>query len=109
MTAPKTSRAFVARLALAQALDRVEKLQERAADAPTIVAVLIEHHDAKISFSGGTNVLRCCGVAGTCTSDKGALLIASWQRIAEHRFGRMNAGASHAPLVANPTMAQAHG
>lgn len=77
----------VARLHLAQARDHVEQLEAQGYDATRVIEVLIERHGARLAFSDGTNKLRCCGVTGSSTREKGALLIASWKNIADRRLG----------------------
>ncbi len=111
MTAPETTSSFLARLELADALDRVEKLQDRGTDPIDIVAQMVEHHGAVVKFTSGTNVLRCCGVSGTCTRDRAAGMLASWQRIAERRFGKYGSARALTPLVASAaeTQAATHG
>lgn len=74
-------------MALAEALDRLEGMQARGFAVVDQVEQLVQHHGASVRFINGTNVFRCCGVTGTCAADKGARLLASWQRIAERRLG----------------------
>lgn len=88
MTAPTPS--LVARMRLAEALDHVDRLQANGADIADVVDAMVRLHGAALNFSQGINILRCCGVTGTCTSDRGARLVASWKRIAERRLGNRN-------------------
>jgi hypothetical protein len=103
--------ALIARMRLAEALDHVDRLQAQGADVATVVDALVRLHGAALNFRDGTNILRCCGVTGTCTSDHGVRLVASWKRIAERRLGNRNwptaSGRTPAPYVSGEVETQA--
>ncbi|HQS95055.1 MAG TPA: hypothetical protein PK823_00955 [Novosphingobium sp.] len=82
-----TRTTVLARLALADALDHLEIMQARGLEVTEQVDQMVKHHGASVRFVNGTNVFRCAGVTGTSTADKGALMLASWSRIADRNLG----------------------
>lgn len=70
---------------------RVNKRRYDGTPASEIIAELVEYYGASWRTSGHTNVLRCAGVVGTCTSCKGFGLIDSWLRAARRRLEKAGA------------------
>lgn len=88
VSVPKAARtAALARHALADAADHLENMQKRGVEIAEQVDQMVKHHGASVRFVNGTNVFRCAGVTGTSTADKGALMLASWSRIADRNLG----------------------